>query len=83
MKIDERNRMIDRLVSDMDSWDYEALLQYAQDLELQVLDNLSDEQIKSEYDARFGDKPEHPVSCRNCEQGGHPDFCGENDEPQS
>jgi len=57
MKLDKRNQMIDRLVDDMATWDYDNLLQFAQDLELQTLSDLKPEQLEFEYNARFGDKP--------------------------
>jgi len=57
MKLDKRNQMIDRLVDDMATWDYDSLLQFAQDAELQTLSDLTPEQLEFEYNARFGDEP--------------------------
>lgn len=56
MKIDERNRMIAELVDDMDSWDHDTLLEWAKDRMHDILDGMTDNQIREDYDRRMGDK---------------------------
>lgn len=51
-----KDEMVDALVTDMCTWDYQTLLEWAQDARLNDLDGLEDEDVAHVYDAWLGSK---------------------------
>ena len=51
MKLDDRNKMIQELVDNMESWDYATLLVWAQDQMTEILSDGSPEALQAEYDS--------------------------------
>lgn len=49
MTLDDRNKMIEETVNDVDNWDFESLVSYLKDLETEMYSHMSPDVLQQAY----------------------------------